>query len=49
MNALFWNYTKDDHKYLAQLDLFTVLSEGNGRKLNALSVSWGKYIRQEEE
>ena len=41
MDAICWEYTRKDHDKLAKLNIFRVLSEGNGERNSLLKTAWG--------
>ena len=42
LNALCWNFSREDHEYLVQLDLFTALHVGDGSMLHPIYRAWGQ-------
>ena len=43
MDAICWEYTRKDHDKLAKLNIFKVLSEGNGERNSLLKTAWGQF------
>lgn len=42
LNALCWNYTRDDHAYLIKLDIFKTIQCGDGTLMHPIFRSWGQ-------
>lgn len=42
LNALCWNYTRDDHSYLVSLDVFKTIQCGDGTLMHPIFRSWGQ-------
>ena len=42
IDALCWEYTRQDHDSLARLNIFKVLSHGNGECNSLLKAAWGQ-------
>lgn len=42
LNALCWNYSREDHEYLVQLKLLQTLQRGDGTIFHPLYLAWGK-------
>ena len=41
LNALCWNFTREDHEHLVKLEVFRTLQRGDGSILHPLFRAWG--------
>ena len=49
LDAFYWSYKSADLLELAKLDIFKVLQEGDGSRLNPLRLAWGHILRQRKD
>lgn len=42
LNALCWNYTREDHPHLVKLGVFQALQSGDGTLMHPFQRSWGQ-------
>jgi len=49
LDVFYWSYSSADLQELAKIDIFKVLQEGDGNRLNVLRTSWGHILRQKKD
>jgi hypothetical protein len=49
IDAFYWSYRSADLLELSKINIFKVLSEGDGSKINPLRLAWGHLLKQTKD